>query len=264
MTKTILALGLALNFGFQAPALATSLPVVGGKLVKASDSFSKHTVALFFFTLDADGNQGNGLCTGSVLDSSRILTAAHCVENVKAGFVVFALDGVIDIVKGALKNDPASLKVSRKITKIKAEPGYDPNGGDDEFNDVAVVSFADGLAEGYKAAKFLSDKDTLASIQAGGAITLAGYGITKPNSQDGVGTLRKVDRKFLKLTENKLNVWVSGSQGHDACSGDSGGPAFVKQGGEYYVVGVASRSDCVKTAIYTVVSKNSLPKKSGK
>lgn len=262
MTKALLALGLALNFGLQAPALATVLPVVGGKLVKANDPIANQTVALFFFTQDADGHQAQGLCTGSIIDHSRVLTAAHCIEDFKAGFVVFTLNGVIDVVKAVLKNDPEALKVSRRITSVKAEPGYDPNGGEDEFNDIAVVNFKGDLPQGYQPAKFLSQDNALASIQSGGTITLAGYGITKANSQNGVGTLRKVGRKFLKLTDHQLNVWVTGSNGHDACSGDSGGPAMVTQGGEVYVIGVASRSDCVRESIYTVVSKNTLPKKS--
>ena len=247
----------------SAPAFASEnsvLPIIGGTNVSASHVIAKRTVGLFF--METDGKQG--LCTGSILDNAHILTAAHCVTNFKAGLVIFSNANMLDQVKQAAQHGVATAPKVRLMSSAVAKPGYDGQlGGAAEFNDLAIVTFSGGLAAGYEPAKFLSQSDVLNALKENAPIVLAGYGITSPPSNtpnqadpnQGSGTLRQVGVKFAGMSAKLVDIFVAGSTGHDACSGDSGGPAMVQVSGETYVIGVASRSDCRTTSIYTLVGQ---------
>ncbi len=246
-------------FGVNAHASTESVtPIIGGTSVAAGTTIAKRTVGLYF--IQKDGRQG--LCTGSLLDDSHVLTAAHCIDGFKQGLVIFSATHMLDIVEKAATKGMAAAPEARLVTSAVAQPGYDGQaGGDAEFNDVAILTFKGGMVEGYEPAKFLSKTDALNLLKKNVTVTLAGYGITSrptqspdPSDPDqGSGTLRQVNLKFNSMSPKNLNVFVQGRPGHDACSGDSGGPAMIKVSGETYVIGVASRSDCVQMSIYTLV-----------
>ena len=257
-------LGFFMIMGASAQASQNSaFPIIGGSNVSSSATIAKRTVALFF--IETNGNQG--LCTGSILDNSRILTAAHCVSGFKQGLVVFSTANIIDLVSQAAKNGLASVPEVRLMSSAIAQPGYDGQlGGNAEFNDLAIVTFTGGLAAGYEPAHFMT-KSTLMSVMTKNApVTLAGYGITSaptntPNPADpdqGSGTLRQVAVGVLGLSPKQIDVYVGGRTGHDACSGDSGGPAMMQANGDWFVIGVASRSDCQTMSIYTLVNQEAV------
>jgi secreted trypsin-like serine protease len=153
------------------------------------------------------------------------------------------------------------------MTSAIAQPGYSGQaGGNAEFNDLAVVTFSGGLSAGYEPAHFLAKADALNALSKNAVVTLAGYGITSApvatpnpsNPDQGSGTLRQVSVNFQSLSSQQIDIYVAGTRGHDACSGDSGGPAMIQLSGETYVVGVASRSDCRSTSIYTLVDRENV------
>jgi len=84
-------------------------------------------------------------------------------------------------------------------------------------------------------------------IQPGSRFTVAGVGVTRSGSDDGVGTVRAANlavtgnpgtlqiRLVDALTQNK-------SAGMGACTGDSGAPAFEDQDGKPVIAGVVSWS----------------------
>ncbi len=236
--------------------------IVGGVNVSASQAIAKRTVALFMWQ-----NSGSvGLCTGSIMDDSHILTAAHCVSDFKQGVVVFSTNSIIDLVKKAAQQGIKAVPQIRVMTSAVAQPGYSgQEGGDSEFNDLAIITFQGGLAPGYEPAHFLPKAQVLGAFASKTTITLSGYGITAPHSNDpnagdqGAGTLRQVQVAFQSLSPNQIDVIVAGQMGHDACSGDSGGPAMIQAKGDVYVIGVASRSDCRVSSIYTLIVKENLP-----
>ena len=63
--------------------------------------------------------------------------------------------------------------------------------------------------------------------------------------------------KILNAQYGKTEVEMNQTQGKGACHGDSGGPAFVVSGGQYYLFGVTSRGpsnqpdNCASAGIYT-------------
>jgi secreted trypsin-like serine protease len=270
MLKTNMFAIVGLVVGLSSSAMAADasvMPIVGGTSVPQSSVIAHRVVALFFMTTT---NQ-QAACSGSILNDSQILTAAHCVANFKQGLVIFSTSNMLALVQSAFKNGLSAVPQARLMTGVKQEPGF-PGGepsGDGEFNDLAVVTFQGGLPAGYEPAKFLDQASALAVLQKGAPVTLAGYGITSPPKQQpgaptqqtfmtadpnqGVGTLREVAVQATNFSAQGIDLFVAGPAHHDACSGDSGGPSMVVVGGETYVVGVASRSDCVQTSIYTFV-----------
>lgn len=227
-----------------------STRIIGGETVNSQDTIAQQTVGLFM-----ESEKGASICSGEIIDDSHILTAAHCVNGIKAGYVVFSTGDITQVPE----KYPSKV---RAILSAKVMPGYNgQSGGAEEFADFGIISFSGGIPSGYEPAHFLPKKDVLAKLKASNSITLAGYGITSAPSEisrsnpSGAGTLRKVDVKLSSIGAKKINMVVQGPARHIACSGDSGGPALITHNGDSFVVGVASRSNCQNFSIYSIVSK---------
>jgi secreted trypsin-like serine protease len=86
--------------------------IIGGIDVGASDPIASSTVALVM----VDPNQEVSLCSGSILTSNLIITAAHCVANPKS---------VVHIVFGT-KFTQEDLKNSVQASAFEPHPNYNP------------------------------------------------------------------------------------------------------------------------------------------
>lgn len=258
MNKLLLSV-LALSLLACAPALQPALTaneqtpqILGGEAVLATDEISKSTVAVF------DTFQG-GTCTGTLLSKNIILTAAHCVQSGK-GFlaVLFGLD-----LKSAAKFDASEslghnryLEAMEDLEKILQAiidvtlPGDERQqklfaAMDDYKNwgDIALIKIDQDAPAGYVPASLLEDGRYL---QNGATITLAGYGITKPYSEQNPeakdeSILRKVDIKISNAVFSETEISFDQTEGRGACHGDSGGPAFIKIGDKLKLFGITSR-----------------------
>ena len=275
---SLIILALAL-FSTKLPAANAfellSVPIVGGTVVSADSSIAKRTVAIYFL-VSQNGQKGAALCTGSILDSSHILTAAHCVQNFQSGYVVFSADQVFPLVKQVSDNGLESARgFVQAITSAKAFPGFpgmaQANGNAGEFVDLAIITFQGGLPASYEPAHFLDEKTLLNALTQHQDTLLSGYGMTSaPNSLSsgpsssgfpkGVGILRQVLVHYEGISAKQIDIFVGGVAHHNACEGDSGGPALLNLNNEVYVIGVDSRGDCSQHSIYTRVDQGILAK----
>lgn len=166
--------------------------------------------------LGADGSQG--ICSGTVIGSDTVLTAAHCfVEPYSAIFV-----------RTATASRPV-LAVS-----VPADFRRDDAAGA-LFNDVAVLQ-TEPLA--LPTLPIIASQPTA----AGDAITLYGFGI---NEDGEAGVLRLGSTEVSQVTENHLFSGPFGGSGINSCNGDSGGPAIkaitTETGARAYgIVGIVS------------------------
>jgi len=222
--------------------------IVGGKPVPASDSIATSTVGLVMVSAAAaDGTKQTSLCSGSILTSDMIVTAAHCVYDRPASVHI--------LFSNALTTE--SVKASVEATGYLPNPAYNPKKITNDQNDVAVVFFHGGLPKGFETAHLLPQSTPLTK---GEAVVLAGFGITNAETHAGAGTLRETEVQIANPSLGKTEVVLDQTQGHGACHGDSGGPAFIRTGTTDYLWGVTSRGypntapdDCAHDVVYTKI-----------
>lgn len=256
--KMIVALGLAGAMTACAPQNKGSVAndnnssIIGGTVVETSDQISKSTVAIIASIVDAKGEEQQFVCTGSLIADNVVLTAGHCVPEVKEGekagmYVVFTTD-----------LNKLSREQVRNVNKVVVHPKYGQEAEDgSDANDIALIRFAGVKPAGYQLAKYLADESLLTE---GATVTLAGYGLTDGVNKTGDNLLRKTDVEIIQHF-GKTEVALDQSKGKGACHGDSGGPAFLKGAdGVEYVWGVTSRGigkdgvdDCSLFSLYTKV-----------
>jgi secreted trypsin-like serine protease len=202
------------------------LPVYGGTMVKSSEAIAQSTVAI----VDDD----TVICTGTVIETDMVLTAAHCLSS-WLPTIRFATNALSDVVP------------HRKALNQKAAGNAD----------IALIYFGDGLPENYKAAK-LPIKNYVIAPQT--QLLVAGYGTTVPSPKNvGIGILRKTILPVLEIIDgvNVVRLDQSGSSG--VCYGDSGGPLYQQlYDDELLLLGVADKvetKNCKGSSYYARVSQ---------
>jgi hypothetical protein len=82
-----------------------------------------------------------------------------------------------------------------------------------------------------------------------------GYGLSDPQLQTGAGTRRETTTPLSDFDADRLH-FADGQ--HQACNGDSGGPAFQTLNGTEVIIGVTSGGDdsCTQGGYYTRIDAN--------
>jgi V8-like Glu-specific endopeptidase len=185
---------------------SSELDIVGGRVVSAGDTGPEK--------ISTVGLSG---CTGTIIARDLILTAAHCYENsVQGGYALFGIQ-----FNGS----------SRKIIQIASasiNPSYTGS-----HNDVAMLKLAQEIPAGYQPVKLLPPA---LAMSPGEVVRQAGYG--SDNTPNSFGTLRTVDSQYVGQTGAGALSVRNGRTA--ACSGDSGGPLYVRKNGEWYTAGITS------------------------
>lgn len=201
---------------------STRPSIVGGETV-TNESFAKHIVGIY--------NVKKGYwCTASLIGPSTLLTAAHC-------FMGNSADHVVYFARDVFKGSPQTAK----IKSYKPHPESKPLAWTDR-NDLAVARFEGVYPQGYQPIRLPDSTDLQ---QMNGTFHTTGYGaITarRGSSQRGVGVLRYTTMKMKEspLRPEQNQFIADQSNGHGVCFGDSGGPAFVKNGDQTVIIGVIS------------------------
>lgn len=197
--------------------------VIGGDEVSAGSIISRSTVGLY-------DKKAGALCSGTLIASQLVLTAAHCVDPTSNELIVFFGQEM----KGL---DPAKTRRAIKAVQYKH---YNPERGEDT-GDMALVRFEGDLPAGYAPARLYKD---FSSLDKGSRVVVAGFGLNWAwGVKKGAGTLRTTKLKVKKALYGKTEVMLDQSLRKGICSGDSGGPAYIEQNGQLLLMGVASRGD---------------------
>jgi secreted trypsin-like serine protease len=176
----------------------------------------------------ARGNKGT-LCTGTALTRELVLTAAHCV----------APDARYQVI--------AAIRASMTpIGAIALHPRYDPQSyaRGRVTADVALIKLAVPLPDHISPAALAAEREVVA---AGDRLLIAGFGVTAPDEDTTTGLARVANLVVTgrpgTLQIRLVDPATRGERfGLGACTGDSGGPAFRKDGDRLAVMGVISWS----------------------
>jgi len=199
-------------------------------------------------------------CGGALIADNLVLTAAHCVEEVKGGVLThrrvrlgtqdLATGGatyrIVAVVfpterqtEGSGLYDIALLRIAADAETVKLPPGrakpirlLGDQQGDRRlaaYDPVSVTGW------GFTSARAAGGKRTLTGDPLRSAPAL---------QQVGLGVMPEAKCEAVPDYRGKLgsSVICAGSSipGKDACNGDSGGPVVRRQGAEFVLVGLVS------------------------
>lgn len=185
------------------------------------------------------------VCSGVLVAKNLVATAAHCVKSDLIDLTDLESNASFIHFSGNSSETPPDF--IRRIVEIKTHPEYNPRKSANLY-DIAWIKFVGDVPSGYEPASVLRNMDIIpenaAMIYTGhglreneysGNIRLKSFGIYKPNVED--------PQRMHGVFMSKIKT-----SGIGPCSGDSGGPAFVKHNNRWYVAGVLSGTFFVRNA----------------
>lgn len=215
--------------------------ILGGEVVKSNDIVALSTVALNY----VEGDAAYPMCTGTLIASDLVLTAAHClrgsdISQIRIGFSIEA--------KGQLDKE-----TMYEIANVEIHPKYGVN----RLNDVALIALSKPAPAPYQPVSIVSEQFQLA---VGLPMLLAGYGVIDDLTGKDTDALRKVTVPLAKILNEDAILVTDQTKSTGACNGDSGGPAYLELGGVLYVYGITrgpheNAPDCHHFGEYTYASK---------
>ncbi|CAN8017177.1 unnamed protein product [Ixodes persulcatus] len=195
---------------------------------------------------------GDPFCSGSLVSERYVLTAAHCVENLRTR------TAAIEVALGKLfidKEEPEEIVTD--VRDIRIHPNYRLVTVD---SDIALVELADHISFN----KLISpvclgqsehvERTFFAHPKTKAVVT--GWGRTM-SSRSASSRLQEVEVPIhapetcqrstnFTVTENMLCAGATtGGVSRDACDGDSGGPLVGVKDGRSYLLGIVSWGDSV-------------------
>ncbi|MDP8225968.1 MAG: trypsin-like serine protease [Candidatus Lernaella stagnicola] len=186
-------------------------------------------------------------CSGTLIASDVVLTAAHCLDiatGPKSKFKTMAAKNLLIYVG----DEPAVdiLDHLYVVTETVIYPGYDRVA---LRNDLALIKLATAISEPVAPVPHLPAALEFTPADIGALINIAGFGETETGSS---GVKMQIDVPLASLGCNVTGCPDAGDAATQIayqqiiggpCFGDSGGPAFAYRAGEPYVGGITSYGD---------------------
>ncbi len=237
--------------------------IVNGQAVKSTEDISMSTVDLYLTFGSGGASRFTNFCSGTLIAPDLVITAAHCVADLSQELGIDKATYLKNVQVGFGSAIVKSLKDTRVkfvgLKSLQVHPEYAvgsvENAETTPMKDVALLKLARVAPRGFSPALLPTDQQVL---KAGDRVTLAGFGLTNGVMGVRAKSLNKVDVTIHnpELTATQFSYVTVGGQ--TACSGDSGGPAYIRDSqGKLVVVGVTSWGDnqCVEMGAYSSVSK---------
>lgn len=165
---------------------------------------------------------GATTCTGTLIGPRKVLTAAHCLDDLPASSLSFSLGPR----EGAFTEE---VRVERGVV----HPDYDRA---TLTHDVAYLI----LAREPTTAEPMEILPEMDSSYLGRELLFVGYGFDDGIHKRGAGTKRQVS---IPVTTLHPRSFTYSAPGKNTCQGDSGGPAFTFVDGKPLIAGVTSGGD---------------------
>jgi secreted trypsin-like serine protease len=149
-----------------------------------------------------NNRSGQGLCTGTMITPTTVLTAAHCFFDVTGGGVVAG---------------GASFSLRSPIARTALHPNLVRNPNGDVQNDVAIVTLRSPLP--------LPTLPVWGSRKAESGDIVGIFGFGRDGTGD-YGNLTSGEMLVSSVSSGEFDAFFDGTTGSNTCFGDSGGPAL--------------------------------------
>jgi secreted trypsin-like serine protease len=206
------------------PVTVSGTGVVGGAVVDPSSPLTSFVVQVRRYT-----NKSQNLyyvCSGVVIASDIVLTAAHCFADDTSAFPA-------TIAFGTDADHPTD---ERNIRAFSVHPSYNTQ-QESPYHDLALVKFSPALPS-----TTLLPKIVLKTPAVGTRVDFAGYGLTTYDLSSFGQPLHMRTTAFsvmdLDTRFNEISVVMTAKNGIGR--GDSGGPLFIQTPQGWTVLGVAA------------------------
>lgn len=228
-------------------SIENSAQIIGGQPVNAEDVAVQSTVGLYDLEL------GQLICTGSIVSSNIIVTAAHCLEQGADSLVV------IFTTKVPQTNTQLNNAPYRHVLNYKINENYLPrsNAATDQ-SDIALIKIEGTIPTSHSPVPLLQ---SIQSLVKGMPVQLAGFGYVDGRRRIDTTVLRKVTVNLMSPQFGSSEIaFDQRALAKGACMGDSGGPALITQNGQTFLIGVTSRGVgrdswfCRSVTVYTSIA----------
>ena len=179
--------------------------------------------AVGYFYMCSDANQQNCWeCSGTLIASSWVATAAHCVTGAD-------LSAELYFIVGYSWDDATDWSI------IQATYSHEQYDSQTLVNDVALLKLSTAISS---VSPMPVNTQTVNSNWVGVELQMVGYGITSTNGSDS-GFKRTADMTIAEVYQEVI-IMEDFQEGQNVCSGDSGGGALYNDGGDWKLVGINS------------------------